>query len=116
MSGEVHTSAEYIRHHLQNLTWGQLPDGSWGIAHSPEQAKEMGFWALHLDTLGFSIGLGVLVLYFFRRVAKQVTAGVPGGAQNFAEWIVEFIEDSVKIIYLNLALQVSIPLFIEKST
>jgi F-type H+-transporting ATPase subunit a len=96
MSGEVHTSAEYIRHHLQNLTWGQLPDGSWGIAHSPEQAKEMGFWALHLDTLGFSIGLGVLFLYFFRRVAKQVTAGVPGGAQNFAEWIVEFIEDSVK--------------------
>jgi F-type H+-transporting ATPase subunit a len=96
MSGEVHTSAEYIRHHLQNLTWGQLPDGSWGIAHSPEQAKEMGFWALHLDTLGFSIGLGVLFLYFFRRVAKQVTAGVPGGAQNFAEWIVEFIEESVR--------------------
>ena len=96
MSGEVHTSAEYIRHHLQNLTYGQLPDGSWGIAHSPEQAKEMGFWALHLDTLGFSIGLGVFFLYFFRRAAKQATAGVPGGLQNFAEWIVEFIEDSVK--------------------
>jgi len=96
MSGEVHTSAEYIRHHLQNLTWGQLPDGSWGIAHSPEQAKEMGFWALHLDTLGFSIGLGVLFLYFFRRAAKQATAGVPGGLQNFAEWVVEFIEETVR--------------------
>ena len=96
MSGEVHTSAEYIRHHLQNLTYGQLPDGSWGIAHSPEQAKEMGFWAFHLDTLGFSIGLGVFFLYFFRRAAKNATAGVPGGLQNFAEWIVEFIEDSVK--------------------
>jgi len=96
MSGELHTSAEYIRHHLQNLTYGQLPDGSWGIAQSPEQAKEMGFWALHLDTLGFSIGLGLLFLYFFRRVAKNATAGVPGGLQNFAEWIVEFIEDSVK--------------------
>jgi F-type H+-transporting ATPase subunit a len=96
MSGEVHTSAEYIRHHLQNLAWGQLPDGSWGIAHSPEQAKEMGFWALHLDTLGFSIGLGVFFLYFFRRAAKQATAGVPGGLQNFAEWVVEFIEDTVR--------------------
>ena len=96
MSGEVHTSAEYIRHHLQNLTWGQLPDGSWGIAHSPEQAKEMGFWALHLDTLGFSIGLGVLFLYFFRRAAKQATAGVPGGLQNFAECVVEFIEETVR--------------------
>jgi F-type H+-transporting ATPase subunit a len=96
MSGEVHTSAEYIRHHLQNLTYGQLPDGSWGIAHSPEQAKEMGFWAFHLDTLGFSIGLGVIFLFIFHRVAKNVTAGVPGGLQNFAEWIVDFIEDSVK--------------------
>jgi len=33
MSTETLTSAEYIRHHLQNLTFGQHPDGSWGIAH-----------------------------------------------------------------------------------
>ena len=96
MSGEAHTSAEYIAHHLQNLTFGKLPDGSWGIADSAEQASEMGFWAIHLDTLGFSIGLGLLFLYIFHRAAKQATAGVPGGLQNFAEWIVEFIEDSVK--------------------
>jgi F-type H+-transporting ATPase subunit a len=96
MSGEALTSAEYIKHHLQNLTFGQHPDGTWGIAHGAEEAKEMGFWALHLDTLGFSIGLGVLFLYIFRRAAKNATAGVPGGLQNFAEWIVEFIEDSVK--------------------
>jgi F-type H+-transporting ATPase subunit a len=96
MSGEVHTSAEYIRHHLQNLTWGQLPDGSWGIAHSPEQAREMGFWAIHLDTMFFSIGLGLLFLYFFRKAAKHATSGIPGGLQNFVEWIVEFVDDSVK--------------------
>jgi F-type H+-transporting ATPase subunit a len=96
MSGEAHTSSEYIKHHLQNLTFGQHPDGSWGIAHSPEAAKEMGFWALHIDTLGFSIGLGLLFMLIFHRVAKQATAGVPGGLQNFAEWIVEFVEDSVK--------------------
>jgi len=96
MSGEVLTSAEYIRHHLQNLTFGQHPDGSWGIAHGVEEAKEMGFWALHLDTLGFSIGLGVLFLYIFRRAAKQATADTPSGLQNFAEWVVEFIEDTVK--------------------
>jgi F-type H+-transporting ATPase subunit a len=96
MSGEVLTSAEYISHHLQNLTFGQHPDGSWGIAHGIEEAKEMGFWAIHLDTMGFSIGLGVLFLYFFRRAAKQATADVPSGFQNFAEWIVEFIEATVK--------------------
>ena len=96
MSTETLTSAEYIRHHLQNLTFGQLPDGSWGIAHGFEEAKAMGFWAVHLDTMGFSIGLGVLFLYFFRKAARQATADVPGGLQNFVEWVVEFVEDSVK--------------------
>ena len=96
MWGEALTSAEYIRHHLQNLTFGQHPDGSWGIAHGVEEAKEMGFWALHLDTLGFSIGLGVLFLSIFHRAAKQATADAPSGLQNFAEWVVEFIEVTVK--------------------
>jgi F-type H+-transporting ATPase subunit a len=96
MSTETLTSAEYIHHHLQNLTFGQHPDGSWGIAHGVAEAKAMGFWALHLDTMGFSIGLGVLFLYFFRKAAQQATADVPGGLQNFVEWIVEFVEDSVK--------------------
>jgi F-type H+-transporting ATPase subunit a len=96
MSGDALTSAEYIKHHLQNLTFGRHPDGTWGIAHGTREASEMGFWALHLDTLGFSIGLGLLFLFIFHRAAKSATAGVPGGLQNFAEWIVEFIEDSVK--------------------
>jgi len=100
MSGEAQTSTEYIRHHLQNLTFGQLPDGNggthWGFAHTAEQAKEMGFWAINVDTLGFSLLLGVLFLWLFRSVAKSVTSGVPSGAQNFVEWIVDFIDDSVR--------------------
>jgi F-type H+-transporting ATPase subunit a len=96
MSTETLTSAEYIHHHLQNLTFGQHPDGSWGIAHGFEEAKAMGFWAVHLDTMFFSVFLGLLFLYFFRKAARQATAGVPGGLQNFVEWIVEFIEDSVR--------------------
>jgi F-type H+-transporting ATPase subunit a len=96
MSTETLTSAEYIHHHLQNLTFGQHPDGSWGIAHGVAEAKAMGFWALHLDTMGFSIALGVLFLYFFHKAARQVTTDVPGGLQNFVEWVVEFVEGSVK--------------------
>jgi len=96
MSTETLTSAEYIHHHLQNLTFGQHPDGSWGIAHGFEEAKAMGFWALHVDTMAFSIVLGVLFLYYFRKAARQATADVPGGLQNFVEWIVEFVEDSVR--------------------
>lgn len=96
MAGEAHTAADYIRHHLQNLAFGQLPDGTWGLARSAEEAQAMGFWALHLDTLGVSIVLGVLFLYLFRKAAVNATAGVPGGWQNFVEWVVEFIDSSVR--------------------
>ncbi|KRT54038.1 F0F1 ATP synthase subunit A [endosymbiont of Ridgeia piscesae] len=96
MAGETLTSGEYIKHHLTNLTYGQHADGSWGIAHSAAEAKEMGFWAIHLDTMFWSIGLGVLFLYFFKKAADAATAGIPGGLQNFVEWIVEFIDISVR--------------------
>ena len=96
MTGETLTSSEYIKHHLQNLTFGRLPDGAWTIAHDHEQVKEMGFWAVHLDTLGISIALGLLFLWLFRRVARRATTGVPGGLQNFIEWIVEFIDNTVR--------------------
>ena len=96
MSSEAHSSSEYIKHHLQNLTFGELPDGSWGIAHSAAEAKSMGFWAINLDTLGISLLLGVFFLYFFSKAAKSATAGVPGGLQNFVEWVVEFIDSSVR--------------------
>ena len=96
MSAEAHTSTEYIKHHLQNLTYGQHPDGTWGIAHSVQEAKDMGFMAVNLDTMGFSILLGALFLLVFRKVAQSVATGVPGGLQNFVEWIVEFVDSSVK--------------------
>ncbi len=90
------TSAEYIKHHLTNLTWGQHADGHWGFAHSMEEAAEMGFWAINVDSMLFSVGLGVLFLWGFRAAARTATAGVPGGWQNFVEWVIEFIDDSVR--------------------
>jgi len=108
MSAEAHTSTEYIKHHLQNLTYGQLPAGyqradgevlqesAWTLAHSAQEAKDMGFWAVNVDTMGFSIALGVLFLFLFRRVAKSAATGVPSGLQNFVEWVVEFVDASVK--------------------
>jgi len=90
------TSEEYIKHHLTNLTFGQHSDGHWGFAHSAQEAAEMGFWAINVDSMLFSIGLGVLFLWGFRRAARTATAGVPGGWQNFVEWVVEFIDESVR--------------------
>jgi F-type H+-transporting ATPase subunit a len=96
MAGDTLTSTGYIKHHLQNLTFGLHPDGSLGLAHSAEEAKAMGFWAVHLDTMFFSIGLGLLFLYLFRKVAAKATSGVPGPWQNFVEWTVDFVDTSVR--------------------
>ena len=96
MSSEGLTSTAYIKHHLTNLTYGQHADGSWGIAHDADEIKEMGFWCLQLDSHGWSIFLALFFFYFFRKAAKQATAGVPGGLQNFVEWIVEFVDGSVR--------------------
>ncbi len=96
MSTEALTSSEYIKHHLQNLTYGQLPDGSMGLAHTAAEAKAMGFWAINLDTIGVSIFLGLLFLWVFHSAAKSASSGVPSGVVNFVEWIVEFIDTSVR--------------------
>jgi F-type H+-transporting ATPase subunit a len=90
------TTSSYIQHHLQNLTYGKLPDGTWGIAHSAEEAQKMGFWALNLDTLAFSGLLGVLFLASFYAVSRRITPGVPSGWQNFVEMVIEFIDNTVR--------------------
>ncbi len=91
------TSAQYIQHHLTNWTYGKDPEtGIWGFAHSAAEAKSMGFMAIHVDTMFWSIFLGVFFLFFFSKAAKKATTGIPGGLQNFVEWIVEFIDTSVR--------------------
>ena len=93
---EVHSSSDYIKHHLQNLTYGKKPEGGWGLAHTAQEAKEMGFWSINVDSMGVSILLGVLFLWSFRLVAKRASAGVPSGWQNFVEWIIGFVDTSVR--------------------
>jgi F-type H+-transporting ATPase subunit a len=93
---ETLTSSEYIKHHLTNLTFGQRPNGEWGIAHGAEEAKEMGFWAIHLDSMFWAIALAALFGYFFYKAAQKATAGVPGGLQNFVEMMMDFVNDSVR--------------------
>ena len=96
MASENPTSTEYIQHHLQNLTLGVHPDGTIGIAHGAQEAREMGFWAIHLDTMFWSIGLGALFLFFFYKAAVKATSGVPGKWQNFVEMVIDFIDHNVR--------------------
>ena len=99
MSTEILTSKAYIKHHLTNLSFGQHPDGSWGLAHNAQEIADMGFWTFHIDTLFFGALLGGLFCFIFWLAARKATAGTPGGLQNFVEWVVEFIDTSVKDIF-----------------
>ena len=97
MAGE--TKAEYIQHHLMNLTYGQHPDGAWGFAHTAAEAKAMGFWAVNVDSMFWAFASGIAFLWVFGAAARSATAGVPGGLQNFVEMIVDFIDDTTRSIF-----------------
>ncbi len=110
-SSEAQTSTDYIQHHLQNLTYGKLPEGytrydgsvveqsTWTIAHSAQEAKDMGFMAVHLDTIGWSIFVGLIFAFFFHRVAKKATPGVPKGMQSFVELVTSFVQNTVNDLF-----------------
>jgi len=93
------SSAEYIQHHLTNLTYGQLPDGSWGFAETGQQASEMGLYAIHVDSMFWSIFLAVVFCSLFRVVASSATSGVPGLLQCSIEALVDFIDELTTSIF-----------------
>src|SRR5262245_32069682 len=80
------TASQYIQHHLTNLQFN-LQTMSLGKG---------GFWTLNLDTMFFSLVLGLTFLFLFRKVTKKATSGVPGKLQNFVEVILEFVNTQVK--------------------
>lgn len=96
MAAGVQTGPEYIKHHLTNLTYGRMPDGSWGFARDAAEAQGMGFWAVHVDSLAWALGLGALFVGLFAAAARRAHAGVPGGWQNAVEQVVEFIDGTVR--------------------
>lgn len=82
MSAEGYNSPqEYIGHHLTQLQVGT------------------GFWSINLDSMFFSVVLGVLFLVIFRKVAKNATSGVPGKLQTAVELVVGFVDSSVRDMY-----------------
>jgi F-type H+-transporting ATPase subunit a len=113
MSAEAQTSQGYIKHHLTNMTYGKLPAGSycegeavleqdgWTLAHCDEQIDAMVFQAVHLDSMGWAISLGLLFSFLFSRMARKAAAnpGAPTGWQNLVEMIVEFIDGTVNDIF-----------------
>jgi len=90
MSGSEQTTGEYIQHHLQNLQVCRV-DGEWVW-----NVCAGNFYTINVDSMFFSVLLGVLFLGLFRQVAKRATSGVPGRMQAMVETLVEFVDTSVK--------------------
>ena len=93
------TSTEYIAHHLTNWTFGHHPELGWKVAHDAAEAQQMGFMAIHVDSMLWSIGLGIFFLALFWAVGRKATSGVPTKLQAFVEMIVDFVDNSVRESY-----------------
>ena len=88
--GHGETASEYIQHHLTNLQVCRA-DGAWVWNECKGN-----FFALNVDSMAFSIVLGVVFCYLFRKVAKSMTTGRPGKLQAAIELVIGFIDTSVR--------------------
>lgn len=80
------SSTNYIKHHLTY----------WSFNLKAMQFGDGGFWTLNLDTVFFSVLLGVSILATLFMATRCITTGVPKGLQNFAEMLLEFADSQVK--------------------
>lgn len=86
------TAGEYISHHLTHLT-SRTQTGIADFSLSNPVFK--------LDSLFWSIVLGVLGCFFLWRVARSVTSGVPGRMQAAVEFLIELVDTQAKGIVHN---------------
>ena len=75
------TPTQYIHHHLSY----------WTVGH--------GFWSLNVDTLLFSVGLGIVLFVAMWLGARRATPGKPGRWQSFIEFVLTGIHDQVKQVF-----------------
>ncbi len=83
------TAEKYIEHHLTHLAFN-LKTMSFG--------EGGGFWTLHVDTLGISIVLGIILFGGLRFIATRMKE-VPNYWQSAAELLIEFVGNTVYEIF-----------------
>lgn len=79
------TASEYIVHHLGHLS-------------SQHQGKIIDFSIINMDTVLWSVLMGIIGSLVMFLVARKATAGVPGRLQAFVEIVVEMVDDQAKNI------------------
>ena len=86
--GHAPTAGEYIVHHLTHL-------------QSKKQTSIIDFSVFNLDSIFFSIVLGLLGSFLLWKAAKAATSGVPGRFQAAVEILVEMVDTQAKGIIHN---------------
>ncbi len=87
-AANARTAGEYIAHHLQHL-------------QNHKQTAVVDFTVVNLDSVFWSVMLGVLGSFVLWRVARSVTSGVPGRLQAAIEILVEMVDAQAKGIVHN---------------
>lgn len=85
MAGNAPTASEYVVHHLTHLN---------NTGHAQENIVD---WSvINLDSMFYSISIGLLTIFILWLAARKATSGVPGRFQGFVEMMVEMVADQAK--------------------
>ncbi|QDF95239.1 F0F1 ATP synthase subunit A [Azoarcus sp. DD4] len=79
------TASEYVVHHLTHLN---------STGHA--QKSIVDFSVINVDSLFYSVTLGLLTVFLLWLAARKATSGVPGRFQGFIELMVEMVADQAK--------------------
>jgi F-type H+-transporting ATPase subunit a len=85
------TSSEYISHHLQNLQVCKSDSGEWVWNECAGN-----FWTINVDSMFWSVFLGLLFIVLFWQVARKASTDTPTRWQAAVELVVEFVNGAVK--------------------
>jgi F-type H+-transporting ATPase subunit a len=86
--GTAPTAGEYIVHHLQHLQTGK-------------QTAVVDFSVINLDSIFYSVTIGVLGCWLLWLAARKATSGVPGRFQAAVEVLVEMVDAQARGIVHN---------------
>lgn len=88
------TSGEYIQHHLQHLQTNFSLE-------SVKQSSIVDFSLFNLDSVIYSVLLGIIGCFFLWRAARKATSGVPGRFQAAVEILSEMVDNQAKGVIHN---------------
>ncbi|MDO5624768.1 MAG: F0F1 ATP synthase subunit A [Pseudomonadota bacterium] len=93
-TGQAPNAGAYIQHHLQHL------QSTLGLEKT-KQTSLVDFGVFNVDSVFWSIAMGVLGCWLLWLGARKATSGVPGRFQAAVEILVEMVENQAKGVIHN---------------